>query len=117
MSIDFEKFAACWEDGWNSHDLDRIMSHYRDDICFRSRKADALVGTGELNGITALRAYWSKALERQPDLKFTVRDVFGGHNMMVLTYQNQRGTLAAETLYFDRDGMVFRAAACHVDAL
>ncbi len=27
-----EKFAQAWVDSWNSHDLDRIMSHYSDDF-------------------------------------------------------------------------------------
>ncbi|MEP5151691.1 nuclear transport factor 2 family protein [Planktotalea sp.] len=115
MTLDFLAFAKSWEEGWNSHDLDRILLHYRDDICFRSRKAQALVGSGELNGKAALRDYWAKALERQPELKFDVQDVFEGHNMMVITYRNHHDVLAAETLYFDGDGMVYRASACHAD--
>ena len=108
-----EEFAERWERGWNSHDLDAIMSHYSDDIVFRSKKALALVGQGELVGKRALRDYWSAALVRQPDLRFTVQDVFEGHGMLVISYLNQRGVLAAETLYFDANGMVHRAAASH----
>lgn len=33
--------------------------------------------------------------------------------MMVITYENHRGVLAAETLYFGADGLVTQAAACH----
>lgn len=43
-------FAKAWEQGWNSHDLDVIMSHYREDIVFRSKKAIPLVGKGEIKG-------------------------------------------------------------------
>ena len=107
------EFAAAWEAGWNSHDLDRIMAHYSPDIVFRSKKAVALVGSGEVRGHDALRAYWQAALDKQPDLHFTVRDVFAGHEMMVITYENHRGVLAAETLYFGSDGLVTQAAACH----
>ena len=57
--------------------------------------------------------YWQAALDKQPDLHFTVRDVFAGHEMMVITYENHRGVLAAETLYFGADGLVTQAAACH----
>lgn len=106
-------FADSWEQGWNSHDLDVIMSHYRDDIVFRSRKAVPLVGHGEIVGKAALRAYWAAALERQPDLKFRVQEVFVGYQMLVISYLNHRGVLAAETLYFDADNMVYIAAACH----
>lgn len=109
------EFAREWEAAWNAHDLDRIMSHYADDVEFRSRKALSLVGRGEVQGKAALRAYWAAALERQPDLRFHVLEVFEGHDMLVITYRNHRGVLAAETLYFDETGAVFRAAACHRD--
>jgi ketosteroid isomerase-like protein len=106
-------FAKSWEEGWNSHDLDRIMKHYREDIVFRSRKAIPITGKGELSEKESLRAYWRTALERQPDLQFSVQDVFEGYRMAVITYTNHRGILASETLYFDDDGMVYMAAACH----
>ncbi len=116
MTIDANAFARAWEEAWNSRDLDAILRHYRDDVVFRSRKAVPIVGTGEVHGKAALRAYWAKALERQPNLRFTVQDVFEGHEMLVITYVNQHGVLAAETLYFDASGLVFQAAACHRSA-
>jgi len=111
--MDYIGFARDWEAGWNSHDLNRIMAHYREDILFRSLKAVDLAGTGDIRGRVALRAYWAAALERQPDLEFRVCDVFEGFDMLVLSYLNHHGVLACETLYFDQDGMVFQAAACH----
>ncbi|MEM7499155.1 MAG: nuclear transport factor 2 family protein [Pseudomonadota bacterium] len=111
--MDARAFARDWEAGWNAHDLDRIMVHYRADVVFRSRKAVALTGSGTLTGKAALRAYWAAALARQPDLRFAVTEVFEGYGMLVIAYTNHRGVRAAETLYFDDDGLVFRAAACH----
>lgn len=111
--MDADAFAQDWQEAWNSHDLDRILCHYRDDIIFRSQKALALVGTGEMVGKPALRAYWSRALATQPDLRFTVQQVFAGHMMLVISYENHRGVLAAEVLYFDDQGLVYQAAACH----
>jgi hypothetical protein len=111
--MDCRRFAKEWENGWNSHDLDAIMRHYRDDIVFRSRKAQALVGSGEITGKADLRSYWAKALARQPDLAFRVQKVFAGHEMMVISYLNHREILAVETLYFDDQGLIYRAAACH----
>ena len=113
--MDYTAFASDWETGWNSHDLDRILSHYREDIVFRSRKAVALVGAGELRGAVALRRYWAAALARQPDLRFEVVDVLAGNEMCVITYNNHRGVRAAEVLYFDETGRVYRAASCHRD--
>ncbi len=106
--MDALAFAKAWEDGWNSHDLDVIMSHYHDEIVFRSRKAIQLVGTGEIHGKRALREYWAAALARQPDLKFSVQDVFEGHEMLVVSYTNHKGVLATETLYFDDSGRVIK---------
>ncbi|MDW4499510.1 nuclear transport factor 2 family protein [Sulfitobacter sp. D35] len=113
MTPDARAFAADWAAGWNSHDLDRILSHYREDVVFTSRKAEALVGRGRLEGRDALRDYWSQALEAQPDLAFEVLDVFEGFDTLVITYRNHKGRLAAETLQFDSDGRVLAASACH----
>lgn len=111
--IDYTAFSEDWEAAWNSHDLDRILAHYSPDVIFRSQKAMRLVGRGQLFGRDALRDYWAKALEQQPDLSFVVVDVFEGHGMMVITYENQNGVLAAEVLRFGMDGPVIDAAACH----
>jgi len=111
--LDFDGFADAWEAAWNSHDLDRILAHYSADVIFRSHKALQLVGQGELRGKSALRAYWGRALAAQPDLSFVVVDVLQGHGMLVITYRNQHGVLAAETLRFGPDGLVVEASACH----
>lgn len=111
--MDFAAFAIEWEAAWNSHSLDRILAHYSKDVVFRSHKAMRLVGTGELRGKDALRDYWSRALEAQPDLSFVVVDVMHGHGMCVITYRNHRNALAAETLRFGADGLVVEASACH----
>ncbi len=111
--MDYGAFAQDWQDAWNSHDLTRILSHYSAHITFCSPKAQVLVGTGVVQGKPALTAYWAKALAAQPDLAFNVQNVFHGHRMMVITYTNHRGVLAAETLIFDVDGRVVQASACH----
>ena len=108
-------FAKDWEAAWNSHDLNRILSHYDDEVVFRSAKAVATVGTGIIHGKTSLRDYWARALERQPDLRFQVTQVFEGHDMLVITYSNHAGRSAAETLLFDDAGLVIQASACHAD--
>ena len=113
--MDYKAFAKEWQEAWNSHDLNRILAHYRDDIRFSSRKAVELVGTGLVEGQTALKAYWSRALQNQPDLQFQIERVFSGHEMIVITYTNQRGVYAAETLKFDADGLIYEASACHSD--
>lgn len=112
----YHEFASDWQTGWNGHDLDIIASHYRKDILFRSQKAMPLMGTGEIIGLDNLKLYWNEALKRQPNLHFTVINVFEGYRMMVISYRNQNNILAAETLYFDDDGRVFHASACHASS-
>lgn len=111
--MDHAVFATEWEAAWNSHNLDRILGHYAKDVVFRSQKAIAQVGRGEVRGKTQLAEYWGKALAAQPDLAFEVLQVFEGHQMLVITYRNHRGLKAAETLRFGSNGLVVEASACH----
>lgn len=111
--IDGTVFAREWEAAWNSHDLDRILAHYAPGVRFRSRKALPIVGVGDIEGLDQLRTYWSKALIQQPNLRFTVQQVFEGHQMLVLVYRNHNGVEAAETLRFDQELKVIEASACH----
>ena len=108
-------FAEDWVAAWNSHDLDRILAHYAEDVEFRSRKASRLVGDGTVRGKAALREYWSKALAGQPDLRFALRRVYLGHEILTLSYRNHRGVEAVETFQFGSDGRVIRSAACHAE--
>ena len=88
--IDPAAVAAEWEAAWNAHDMDAVVAHYADAVVFRSRKAVPLTGTAEIGGKAALRAYWSEALRRRPDLRFTVEDVFEGPDMLAIACHNHR---------------------------
>lgn len=101
-----------WQDAWNTHDLPRILSHYSEDVVFQSRKAVPLMGIGVLCGKSALSSYWAKALAAQPDLHFTVKEVFEGHEMLVILYNNQRDVRVAETLLFSETGLIHQGSAC-----
>jgi len=111
-----ERFAQEWIEAWNSHDLDRIFSHYSDDFEFSSPRVVDLMGepTGTLIGKSAIRPYWAKALARTPDLKFELHTILTGINSLVLYYKSSTGRLAAEVFEFDERGVVRRSAA-HYD--
>ena len=36
-----------------------------------------------------------------------------GHEVLVITYNKKNKSFATETFYFNAEGRVFRAAACH----
>jgi ketosteroid isomerase-like protein len=103
---DAERFAQEWVAGWNSHDLDRILAHYADDVVFRSPVAERLMGTGVLRGRAALREYWAEGLRRVPNLRFEVVAVRSSVDAVVIDYRNQDGGLVAEVLRFDGDRIV-----------
>ncbi len=48
-----EHFAADWIDSWNSHDLERILSHYTDD--FEMASPVIIKVAGEPSGIHQFR--------------------------------------------------------------
>src|SRR5262245_14610766 len=111
-----ERFAQEWVDAWNSHDLDRILSHYSDDFAFSSPRIVELMGepTGTLIGKSAIRPYWAKALALTPDLRFELHTILTGIDSLVLYYKSSAGRLAAEAFEFDERGIV-RKSAAHYD--
>jgi ketosteroid isomerase-like protein len=81
-----EQLAEEWYAAWNDHDLERILSHYSDDVVFVSPFAVEIAGRtdGRLEGKEALRAYFGAALERFPDLKFEPIALMVGIDSLVL---------------------------------
>jgi ketosteroid isomerase-like protein len=67
-----EHFAREWIDAWNSPDLSRILSHYEDDFEMTSPVIVSITGepSGRLKGKEKVGAYWWKALQRIPNLRF-----------------------------------------------
>ena len=108
------EIAREWVDAWNSHDLDRIMSHYDEDFEMRSQFIRTLVGepSGTLRGKPAVRAYWERALALNPDLHFEFVAVAAGVDSIAINYRNQRGMNCIEVLEFGPSGKV-RSARAH----
>jgi hypothetical protein len=112
LSVDAAtEFAAKWVAAWNSHDLDLIMSHWRDECEFTSAIAAQLVGDHVVRGKAALRAYWAKGLEVYPDLRFEMKTVFVGADSVVLGYTNQKGQQCAELIQLDAEGYAIAGIA------
>ncbi|MHB1528025.1 MAG: nuclear transport factor 2 family protein [Acidiferrobacteraceae bacterium] len=107
-----ERFASAWIDSWNSHDLDRILGHYAEEFEMSSPVIIRVVGeaSGVLKGKHAVGAYWAKALQLSPDLRFDLLAILTGVNSITLSYTGPRG-LAAEVFHFGSDQKVIRAYA------
>ena|SRR5690349_8321963 len=107
-----ENFASEWVDSWNSHDLDRILSHYSDDFEMSSPLIIQIAGepSGTLKGKAAVGAYWKKALQLVPHLRFELLDTLVGVNSLTVYYKSARG-VSAEVFHFGPDRRVVRAYA------
>jgi ketosteroid isomerase-like protein len=105
--------AEDWFAAWNAHDLDRILSHYAEDIVFSSPYVASLGAdpSGTLVGKDRLRAYWRTALDRFPDLRFEPLGRAYGVASVVLHYRGVGGILASEVLELGPDGLVHRSCA------
>ena len=106
-------FEHEWIEAWNAHDIERILSHYRDDILFVSPLA-ARAGAphGTLRGLASLRAYFERGLATYPALRFRPMAALGGIGSIALHYLSVEGRQAIEVMELDVRGKV-RHAAVH----
>ncbi len=107
------RLAEDWIASWNSHDLERIVAHYDNDVIFSSPFIERLRAgaDGSVRGRAALSAYFQAALSKFPDLHFNLRGVFSGTNALTLVYESVNGLLAAETMLLDDKFLVHRVWA------
>ena len=115
MWSDHREFAADWVDAWNSHDLNRVLSHYEEDVVLTSPRIRLILGKddGTIRGKAALRDYMGMALKKVSDLHFTLDRVFSGVNAVVLEFHTTDGRHGAEFMEFGRNGLVSRVSATY----
>jgi predicted ester cyclase len=107
------EFAQDWVDAWNSHDLERILTHYDDQVLLASPIALKLLGgDGTVRGKSALREYFLRGLAAFPDLRFNLIDAFWGIETIVVYYiNNVRGSKTAEVMLLNPAGKICRVWA------
>jgi hypothetical protein len=110
-----DEFAKEWIAAWNSHDLDRILSHYVEDFEMSSpliieRKKDP---SGVLRGKAAIREYWASGLAAVPPIKFELIDVHIGVDTIGILYRSVGRRLVIESLTFNENGEVIRGAGLY----
>jgi SnoaL-like domain len=106
-------YAREWIEAWNSHDLERILSHYADDFEMSSpfiveRMKEP---SGTLKGEAALRPYWQPAMTAQPPLHFELLSVLTGVNSVTILYRNQAGRSVAEVITFNNQRQAVKGSA------
>jgi hypothetical protein len=108
-----QDFAQRWIAAWNSHDLERILSHYAEDVEVTSPLAETVLGPGRvtIRGKSAVRDYWSAGLAKYPDLYFHLFRAYAGPQSIVLHYQSVQALVGAECMEFDAAGLIRRVLA------
>ncbi len=111
MFVDAGKFAHDWIVSWNSHDLDKIMKHYSDDVEVVSPmiKLALDTGAGSLKGKERVRRYWEAAFQKVPDLHFELIDAAQGVNSMAVYYKSVMNKMAVEVMFLNEAGQVTQA--------
>ena len=109
------EFAKEWIDAWNSHDLNRILSHYVDDFEMSSPHIIELTKnpSGVLRGKAAIREYWAIGLAAIPPLKFELIDVHVGINTIGILYRSIGRRRVIEMLTFNEDKEVIRGGGLY----
>lgn len=108
------QFAQEWIEAWNSHDLNRILSHYAEPLEFYSPFISLLQfnATGKITNKNDLYHYFKKGLENYPDLHFDLHHCLAGVSSFVLYYTSVKDRLAAEVFELNEQGLAFRIH-CH----
>ena len=104
------EFAREWIEAWNSHDLDRILSHYTDDVEVSSPLVVQRLGNpdGVVKGKDAVREYWRPSMSLEPPLEFELLDVLVGVDQITLYYRSAGRRVVGETLSIDPSGKATR---------
>jgi predicted ester cyclase len=102
------EFAQDWVDAWNSHDLERILTHYDDEVLLTSPVALKLLnGDGTVREKAALREYFLRGVQAFPNLHFDLIDVLWGIETIVIYYfNNVRGSKTAEVMLVSPAGKI-----------
>ena len=111
-----EDFAAEWMAAWNSHDVDRVLSHYTNDFTIYSPTALAIVqeSKGFIAGKENIRRYWLTALSKAPDLAFELLGLFTGVHGIALHYINTASNkTVTEVMNFNENLKVIQVLVYH----
>ena len=105
-------FASDWVDSWNSHDLEKILSHYSDDFTIETPMAAKLYpqSHGIVVGKGEVRKYWTIGLEKSRNLRFEILDVLVGVNSLALyLFNTSSNKKSVELMSFNSENKVNKA--------
>jgi ketosteroid isomerase-like protein len=95
------EIAEDWVAAWNARDLERILSHYAEDVVFSSPTVVTRYGepSGVLRGKSALREHFRRGLATfGTNVRFTLVDVLAGVNGYTIYYSRETGATVVDTV-------------------
>jgi ketosteroid isomerase-like protein len=105
-------FARDWVDAWNSHDIEKILSHYSEDFTIETPMAIKLYpqSHGIVVGKSEVRKFWTIGLEKSPNLKFELLDLLIGVNSIGLyLFNTSSNKKSIELMSFNNENKVNKA--------
>jgi hypothetical protein len=102
------QFASEWINAWNSHDVNRILSLYAQEIEYHSVFIEQLMldKEGKIDNRSDLKIYFSLALSKYPNLYFQFFDVLTGVDSVIIFYRSVNQKIAAEYMQFNQKGKI-----------
>jgi hypothetical protein len=113
-----KQIAIQWLQGFNTHDLEKILSLYNDKAehyspKLKTRKPET---NGLIKGKDALRAWWKDAFERLPTLKYRLKKLTAGNDQVFIEYirevNGEEDMSVAEVLQI-KDGLIVFSRVYH----
>lgn len=106
---EFREFAMEIVEAWNSHDLERILSHYSDDFELTSPliKKVLEIDDGTIKGKKQVRDWWRSILARAPNLHFEFVDVAESVDCKALVQKSSHNNKNVVSVYwFNEEGKI-----------
>lgn len=116
-------FANAWFSAWNANDVDAVVACYDAAIEHSSpfiKRYNEAIGRGDepsIKGLDDLRSYFSRALQRNPTLRYAPIHVTTGIDSVILVYRRHshdappEGDLAAECFFLTPAGKIRRSVS------
>lgn len=107
-----------WVHSWNSRDLEKIMSHYDDEVEFFSPMIVKIMEKedGKITGKENLKVYFQKGLATYPDLHFTIYNVLAGIESITLHYRSVKNLQVAEVMFLNAGGKISKVYNHYAEA-
>jgi len=114
--IKSEELVRDWIDAWNAHDLERILSHYTDDVEFTTQTAVTRwnKSNGKLVGKVELRKHFQKGLELAPALRFELEEIFSAPGGYAVLYKRENGNRVLDAVELNEAGFATKVTAYYL---